>query len=400
MSSPKEKNQKPSQQPESPPQKAPEKQPKQEPTIDVEQSIKVEQSGENQEDSVKNVSTLDDATLKATPWEKLKRIISMAESIVEIVVEKDFEALPGSIDGHMLAYAPVINDPEFGDSSVKKVPFVLRILVQDEQIGTDPVHIGKLGKDMVFPEYPRFQFNVAASVGESTSNGGVYGDPSSIWFNVFLGFYEIVAKEKDGWTRPFGYEEDGTTINKEDFARLFCVDWNLFSAFMYGVGMDYVQPYTDLTTVLENLDTNVTVADERKEVNGKYFDSVSLHKHPSVTAYQSKKHNASKLTKTSNYTPFWQKAFGYPLDKTSDEFPDSFIPSKMTGVEWCAWSKKGDAYHTIIFGGGFVNSSQVEAGVVSQDQNDRFMQVQMNATEKCIIEQFPDVGFTSATGSE
>ena len=100
-----------------------------------------------------------------------------------------------------------------------------------------PARVGRLVHDALFPDEPDFSFNVEFARGD----GDAYTDPTSIWFNAFMGYYEIKVP-KETWHRPFGYrfEAGGTRIAPDDLLRIGRADWNYFSAYLYGVPFSVV----------------------------------------------------------------------------------------------------------------------------------------------------------------
>jgi hypothetical protein len=140
--------------------------------------------------------------------------------------------LVGSIDGSVRAHPPTVNHPTLGRSS-SRVPTVVRFKVDDKH--RPPAGVGRLTKQTLFAELPPFTCNVAFACGPIHRNVGTYADPSSPWFNIFTGVYEVVA-ERTLWPHPFGYHHDRRP-QPEHVIRLGVADWTYFSAHLYGVAL-------------------------------------------------------------------------------------------------------------------------------------------------------------------
>jgi hypothetical protein len=137
--------------------------------------------------------------------------------------------LIGSIDGSLRARPPMIDHPTLG-RSVSRAPTVVRFRVDDRR--RMPAGVGRLAKQTLFADLPPFTCSVAFACGPIRRTMGSYADPSSPWFNVFTGVYEVLA-ERVLWAQPFGYG-DGRP-SPEHVIRLGVADWNYFSAHLYGV---------------------------------------------------------------------------------------------------------------------------------------------------------------------
>jgi hypothetical protein len=137
--------------------------------------------------------------------------------------------LLGSIDGSTRAHPPRIRHPTFGRSS-SRVATVIRFVVDDNR--RLPAGVGQLVKRQLFRDVPPFTCNIAFACGPIRRNRGSYSDPSSPWFNVFTGVYEVVVK-RSLWPEPFAYR-DGKPM-PEQLLRLGVADWWYFSAYLYGV---------------------------------------------------------------------------------------------------------------------------------------------------------------------
>jgi hypothetical protein len=155
------------------------------------------------------------ARLVATAWRALRGAPLVGE------IHDRFEVTPA-----------VIDDEEFGRSS--SYPQVLEIIVSDDEQW--PLGVGKIVNDVFFDKDPPIVFNVCFSCHEPDDGRSEYADPTSHWFNVFFGFYEIDVPAKE-WGRPFGFKsaEEVREIEFDDLKRIGKSDWNYFSNYMYGV---------------------------------------------------------------------------------------------------------------------------------------------------------------------
>src|SRR3954454_18638969 len=110
----------------------------------------------------------------------------------------------GSVGGDRDAHPPIFKDPDFGQTKMSSKN-VTRIFVEDRYRRL--ANVGQVVKKTLWDDYPDWVFNTVACVGAFDEDGrGSYSDPTSPWFNVFLGYYQIDARKKGGWDRPFAYE--------------------------------------------------------------------------------------------------------------------------------------------------------------------------------------------------
>jgi len=136
----------------------------------------------------------------------------------------------GEIDGRTITDPVVLKNRAFGKSSF--FPSVLEIVIDKEN--SLPDNIGKKTDAIFFVDYPKMVFNVCFSCARSRPCGrGRYADPTSIWFNVFMGYYSINVPAKL-WPRPFGYTsaEGARSFNIADVLKIVKSDWNYFSNYM------------------------------------------------------------------------------------------------------------------------------------------------------------------------
>ncbi len=297
--------------------------------------------------------------------------------------------LVGAVGGSPFAHGPVVEDadPVIG-RSVSLGPTVVRIVVGDE--GGAPANVGSLVKRKFFPERPGFLFNVCFSRGPGRS----YGDPHSIWFNVFVGYYEIDVARRS-WGRPFGYLSGrgvAPAIDFEDVVRIGKADWNYFSNYMYGVPARHIEPFdrVDLGAVRCAHLGRERICGGRTEARGHYWDSVELDHVEVVSAYLSDGDGEALESPSPLLSPLWRLSFGRPCPRLTH--PRSFIPTDMRARLYMSYSEchhpaLGESYRTHIFGG-TVNNAYPDA-----EKNGRFLDLQMRALRRVIREHYPDLGF-------
>ena len=290
----------------------------------------------------------------------------------------EFSPTPGSVGGSVWAHEPFVSDPELGRSR-SVVPIINRINVEvPAGLGA---RMGAIAKRVFFPQYPAFVFNVCFSVGDFSLilRPGLYGDPQSHWFNVFLGYYQLDAP-KTTWTRPFAYESANARapVTFEDILRLGKSDWNYFSNYMYGVPEDCIELYNklDLSTPCRNLG--------RVVIGRRSWDYTEIEEVEVVSAYESDTPSARRLVYNSILTPVWRRTFGLPCPRP--DFPQSFISTKLRARIYMSFSEDEDSYHTVIFGG-TVNKSFPAL------MNQRFLELQMQACRETIERHYAQLGF-------
>jgi hypothetical protein len=287
----------------------------------------------------------------------------------------------GAVGGQVEAHPPQITDPSFGRSSTI-IPTITRIPIDTvDRMGTP---VGKMVKQALFPTTADFAFNVCFVVGPFRPFvPGAYGDPTSIWFNVFAGYYEIDCP-KAGWTRPFGYHltpsggTDGATPNFEELIRIGKADWNYFSSWMYGVPLEIVQQYDqpDPGVVCRHLG--------RQTVGTSQWDLVDIDGFSAVSAYQSNATGAARLVDNTPLTPLWRVTYGEP--RSQPGHGTSFPGTRMHARLLMAFTEDKTMYRTYLFGG-TVNKAFPPA------QNAAFMTDQMAACRQVIIDHYAALGF-------
>mmetsp|Transcript_3688 Transcript_3688/g.14021 ORF Transcript_3688/g.14021 Transcript_3688/m.14021 type:complete len:433 (+) Transcript_3688:171-1469(+) len=305
-----------------------------------------------------------------------------------------------TLDARIYSWLPQINHPQFGCLQ-NKLPLIKRFMVDEND--NQCVEVGTLVKRLLFADeigYPEgFVCNVTTAIGDFSSEC-TYSNPNSIWFNVGLGFYGIVAPITEDfdddvdWHRPFGYEDDGQTVRTEDILRLLFADWNFFTAYMYGVPLSECQrTLPNKQHFMDLLEKNVRVSAERIQMGDKFFDEITFTRIPCVSTYLSRSEGAARLTPNSGLTALWQEALGIPIQDTPSKFPDSFIECKMSGTLWMSWSRKRDGFHTVAITGGFCNETVADNGLVTREENLKFLDVQKSAVKRTVESFYSDLGF-------
>jgi hypothetical protein len=295
----------------------------------------------------------------------------------------------GDIDNRFAAPEVQLKDPRFGES--QGLPFVMEVPVDDEH--TPPAGVGKKVDDTFFQHRSKLLFNVSFACGKPQGlfRRGVYGDPRSIWFNVFFGYYEIDV-EQTAWGRPFGYEADGTTIHWDDVLRIGKSDWNYFSNWMYGVPDAAI----DQTNFPLRGPQTTTTHLGRKNINGRLWDVLELDMVDVVSAYWSG--SGQGLVERELWSFLWRASYGFPLGKkVVDE--ENFFAVPMKARLYMSFRKAKDdndfgvpAYQTFLFGG-TINQRYSAQSPSHKATNEAFLQAQLEAVEKVMQKDYPDLGF-------
>jgi hypothetical protein len=292
------------------------------------------------------------------------------------------QALVGDIDNKIFVDGAEVNDAKIGKSM--SFPMAQEIVVDKER--SAPAGVGKMVDKVFFPNEGKLVFNVAFSCGKASPWGpGVYGDPKSIWFNVFFGYYEIDVKKRE-WGRPFGYKSDGKTVEWDDVLKIGKSDWNYFSNWVYGVPDKFIRP----TNGLVDPDC-ITRLHPRQTVGARQFDLLEIDGAQVVTAYVAEK-GAQLIDEDHLFSPLWRVAFGKP--RSRPEFTTSFFPARMKAKLYMCFREVAHdedlgeaAYQTFLFGG-TINKSWPDAA-----ENERFLELQLEAVRKVMTKSYSDVGF-------
>lgn len=292
--------------------------------------------------------------------------------------------LLGDINDVLFADNAEIDDPRIGRSM--SVPTVLEILV-DRKSGLSPAGVGEVVHRTFFPDRDKLMFNVCFSCGKASPFGpGKYGDPSSIWFNVFFGYYEIDVP-KAGWGRPFGYTADGQ-VDWDDILRIGKSDWNYFSNYVYGVPHKHIRPWDRLA------DPEVRTSYLGREKVGKRgWDLLEIDGAQVVSAYVSGKDGKRLVDEDLVFSPLWRASFGQPCPRP-EQFEESFFPVRMKARIYMAYREveydndlREPAYQTFLFGG-TINDLYPDKA-----ENERFLELQMEAVRKVMRGSYRDLGF-------
>jgi hypothetical protein len=271
---------------------------------------------------------------------------------------------------------PLFDDPEFGRTQMSSKN-VTRIFVEDrERVLAD---VGRVVKRTLWDDYPDWVFNTVACVGPHDEKGrGTYGDPSSIWFNVFLGYYQIDAPKPD-WKRPFAYSSAdgaGSPVRPEEIVRLGKSDWNYFSNWMYGVPADAALRHNefDMRSIKASQGDAGTIGSSvwhRVKIEGVDF----------VSAYEADHPEAARLVDNALVTRLWRKAFGEPSPRA--EFAESFIGTTLDADMYIAYWEDDEAFHTAMFG-----------GTAPSGSDPAFLAAQMAAAKDVISRSYGEIGFS------
>src|SRR4051812_44407000 len=141
----------------------------------------------------------------------------------------------GAINGSYLRAPPCIDDPRIGRSH--GLPIALEFRIGEDSAGF-PGGIGRIVHRALLPDAPDFSVHIKFACAKPDLLGrSDFANPSSIWYNVFVGYYQVEVDQEE-WGRPFGYDLDADgngTLRLEEVARLAQADWNYLSNQLYGV---------------------------------------------------------------------------------------------------------------------------------------------------------------------
>lgn len=302
--------------------------------------------------------------------------------------------LCGDIDGRTWAPAVVINDRQFNKSM--SLPSILEVQVDGLEETVHPEELAPVAR--LFPDCPKFNVNVAFSCGRAhLIHPGVYNNPSSPWFNVFVGYYQIDVPTSL-WDHPFGYRSDaanGFTLDEDELTRLGRADWNYFSNYMYGVPLERLDAVGQGPVTLTRLG--------RTPVGSHTWDRIRVSDVSVASAYVS--HLDVNLENTYKFlNNIWRAAFGRPY--RSDRPEESFFPTSLSAELLVCWALDesddrdlgGPVYRTYVFGG-TVNewwARQPDPDVDRREHNRQFLALQMKTLETLIRDEFPSLGFPVA----
>jgi hypothetical protein len=292
----------------------------------------------------------------------------------------------GDIRGHLSPEAPKVDSPRFGKSH--SVPGVLEIKIDERNS-----HVGGVGRKVkrtFFADTGPLVFNVVFSCGKPRNlRHGRYGDPRSIWFNVFFGYYEIDVPQSS-WSHPFGYRFDANrrgVFEASDLAKIGKADWNYFSNYMYGVPEAAILPYNVIQPGALKVKTF-----PRVRIGDTYWDELEIDGVEVVSAYVSRADNGKLVKNSRKWTQIWRHIFGRKTPRP--EFTKSFFPTRMRAHVYAAYKQLehdadlGErAYSTLIFG------ATVNADYPDASANEAFMQAQLASIRGVIEKQYRAEGF-------
>ena len=286
-----------------------------------------------------------------------------------------FAPAAGQVAGSAVVHAPTVDDAVWGRSQLC-TPAVLRLFVDESHRAGTPV--GRLVKQVVFPDHPPFVFNTVACVGGVADGGpGLYSDPESHWFNVFLGYYQVDC-DKRLWSRPFAYRAAAgaaSAVEPDDILRLGMADWNWFSNWMYGVPSDVAMLYTSVGA------EDVTITEPQLVgIGSSRWHQLRFSGVQTASCYQASAFGGRRLVRNSPLGAVWRRAFG--LAHPRPQFPRSFVPTSLEAVcDLCYWEDDA-AFHTVIFGA---------SAAVGTDPG--FIATQRAALHQVIERAYPTLGF-------
>jgi hypothetical protein len=296
-----------------------------------------------------------------------------------------FIPLVGDIDDRIWAPPVTVHGRGFGRSMT--IPAILEIKIDGRGKTASPAAFTPVATRL-FADYPPFLFNVSFACGSGRMfRPGVYGDPRSPWFNVFVGYYQIDVSRTE-WSRPFGYTHDGQ-LEIADLARLGEADWNYFSNHMYGVPLDAIAPVDDP-------DAKFTVLDS-VEIAKRRWDHVEARGMTVASAYLANRDHRRLDDPHPILSDVWRCVFGEPYHDRSHA--QSFFPTSMRARLYASFVEaddnrdlRGPVYRTFIFGG-TVNEWWGARTPANAAHNEAFMALQMATIEDLIAREFAHLGF-------
>ncbi len=288
-----------------------------------------------------------------------------------------FDPSVGIIGEQSAVYPPSVPDSVHGGSQTC-TGVILRLHVDDEP--RKLCQVGHKVKARMFPApYPPFVFNAVACVGAFEEGGPQrYTNPHSVWFNVFLGYYQLDCS-RSSWSRPFGFEEARGANSRpciEDLVRLGKSDWNFFSNWDYGVPEQALERYCNVELRGDDFVDHGLVA-----IAGGSWRRVDLLGVEVASSYVSDQPGAGELVRNTLIAPILRRGFGFP--NPQPDRPVSFIPQKLDATLHMAYYADETEYHTLIFGG------TAHAGA---DRD--LLDAEIEATKAVITERYAGFGFS------
>jgi hypothetical protein len=274
------------------------------------------------------------------------------------------------------------------------VPAILEIHVDGSTGRTTPPALAPVAQRL-FAGYPPFIFNVSFACGRARPfRPGVYADPRSPWFNVFVGYYQIDVLQSV-WQRPFGYRMNDAGVLApctDDLARLGEADWNYFSNYMYGVPIDAVHR-------ADRPDATFAVRPQ-VEIAGRRWDHLEATGMNVASAYLAPEDRRQLVDNDRLLSGVWRCVFGEPFRRRRAEGPEtSFFPTPMRAQLYACHTTAGDdrdlkgaVYRTMIFGG-TINEWWSAQAPGRAAHNDAFLALQMQTIRTLIERRFSHLGF-------
>jgi len=315
-------------------------------------------------------------------------IIDKSEYLIKRLLAKI--DLIGEINGNLEGKPVYINDNRFGKSTDYST--ILEIDVNKKEKSSFLNNVGQIVRDRYFDF--DFIFNVCFSCAKpEIFKDDKYADPYSIWFNVFLGYYQIDVPFKSR-TYPFGFNEN-MSINAREILKIGKSDWNFFSNYLYGVPLKVIEDNNEAIELSEEEISGSVV--ETEIIAGVEFQKVTVNSFKVISAYEA--NGDRKLTNDFNNF-VWQTLFGYPVSR--DEFTKSFITTNMKSVMYVYHKDmsndpdlpKGENQHSTFIFGGVINldypknASENPENSKTLDElkaeNDQFLELQLNEIRKII----------------
>lgn len=297
--------------------------------------------------------------------------------------------LAGDINRRIWSHPVMLDERRFGRTMTN--PSVLEIMIDPPRQLAHPTQLKPVA-ELLFSDFPRFVVNVAFSCGRATPfRSGVYADPRSPWFNVFVGYYQIDVPKAE-WGHPFGYRhrDGGFRIWPEDLARLGQADWNYFSNFMYGVPISALAERGAAAVTLEYRG--------RVPVGVRFWDRLTGTGIPVASAFVSTADGGSLDNRLTLLRELWRAAFGQPYEAGDPSV--SFLRTPISAeLKVCydeAYDKrdlKVPVYRTFVFGGSVNDWWADRSGDAGRTHNQAFLAAQTSGVDTLLRQQFPDLGF-------
>jgi len=302
----------------------------------------------------------------------------------------------GEINNKLFTKPIIINSKKFGKSTM--YPSVLEIEVSQDSKSKLLDNVGKIVHDKYFDF--DFLFNVCFSCSKPKFfHSDNYADPYSIWFNVFLGYYQldIPFSQRE---YPFGFNENFNEdvdyklkINPKEVLEIGKSDWNYFSNFLYGVPLEYInENVTDITQ--DEIEASIV---EKETIGDKTYYKLTVPSFKVITPYQAK--NSKKLNR-EKINLVWQTVFGFPVSRK--EFTESFIPVNMKAIMYIYYKDmktdidlpEGEKQHSTFIFGATINldypknasKNKKNKKTLSQleKENEEFLELQLKEVKKII----------------